>query len=78
MVYNTYTIKVAKNPTLYEKKKNIKIKYHMIPYHVEGNTIHLRHCSTNEKIVDIFTKSLGRENFENFKMKLGLKNTHSN
>jgi hypothetical protein len=37
----------------------------------------LRHCSTNEKIADIFTKALGREKIEKFKMMLGLTNTPS-
>jgi len=53
MVDAIFGINVAKNPILQEKTKHIKIKYHLIQYHIEGKTIHLRHCSTNEKIVDI-------------------------
>jgi hypothetical protein len=44
---------------------------------VEAKNIHLRHCSTNEKVVDIFTKVLGREKIEKFKMMLALTNTPS-
>ena len=39
----------------------------MIRHHVEAKTIHLRHCSTNEQIADMFTKALGRENLERFR-----------
>jgi len=37
----------------------------------------LRHCSTDEKIRDIFTKALGREKNETFIMMLGLTNIPS-
>ena len=49
----------------------------MIQHHVEAKTIHLRHCSTNEQIADNFTKVLGREKLELFKMMLGLTNIPS-
>jgi hypothetical protein len=51
------------------------MKYHLIRHHVEAKTIHLIHCSTSEKIADIFTKALGREKFEKFRKMLGLTNT---
>ena len=47
----------------------------MIRYHIEKKTIHLRHCSTNEKIADIFIKVFGREKIEKFKMMLELTHT---
>jgi hypothetical protein len=75
LVDNTYAIKLAKNPKFHDRTKHINTKYHLIRYHVEAKTIHLRHCSTNEKIVDIFTKALGREKFEKFRMMLGLTHT---
>jgi hypothetical protein len=75
LVDNSFTIKLAKNLRFHDKTKHINTKYHLIRYQVEAKTIHLRHCSTNEQIVDIFTKTLGRENFEKFRMMLGLTNT---
>jgi hypothetical protein len=77
LVYNSSAIKLVKNPRFHDRTKHINTKYHLIQYHVETKTIHLRHCSTNEQIADIFTKSLGRENFEKFKMMLGLTHTPS-
>eukprot|EP00253_Pinus_taeda_P027870 PITA_27870 len=77
MIDNTSAIKLAKNPKFHDRTKNINTKYHLIRHHVEAKTIHLRHCSTNEKIVDIFTKALGREKLERFRMMLGLINIPS-
>eukprot|EP00253_Pinus_taeda_P020711 PITA_20711 len=44
---------------------------------LQAKTIHLCHCSTNEKIADIFTKALGREKLERFRTMLGLTNIPS-
>jgi hypothetical protein len=60
LVDNTSAIKLAKNPRFQDRTKPINTKYHLIRYHVEAKTIHLRHCYTNEQIADIFTKALGR------------------
>jgi hypothetical protein len=77
LVDNTSAIKLAKNPRFHDRIKHINTKYHLIRYHVEAKTIHLRHFSTNEQISDIFTKAFGREKFEKFKMMLGLTHTPS-
>jgi len=55
---------VVKNLIFHDQTKHINTKYHLIQYHVEGETINLRHCSTNEQVAHIFTKALGREKFE--------------
>eukprot|EP00253_Pinus_taeda_P002554 PITA_02554 len=77
MIDNTSAIKLAKNPKFHDQTKHINIKYHLIRHHVEAKTIHLRHCSTNEQIADIFTKALGREKLERFRMMLRLTNIPS-
>lgn len=77
MIDNTSAIKLAKNPKFHDQTKHINTKYHLIRHHVEAKTIHLCHFSTNYKIAEIFTKALGRENFERFRMMLGLTNIPS-
>eukprot|EP00253_Pinus_taeda_P032604 PITA_32604 len=72
MIDNTSAIKLAKNPKFHDRMKHINTKYHLIRHHVVAKTIHLRHCSTNDQIADIFTKALGREKLERFRMMLGL------
>eukprot|EP00253_Pinus_taeda_P032392 PITA_32392 len=70
----TSAIELAKNPKFHDRTKHINTKYHLIRHHVDAKTIHLHHCSTNEQIVDIFTKTFGREKFKRFKTMLGLIN----
>eukprot|EP00253_Pinus_taeda_P005522 PITA_05522 len=77
MIDNTSAIKLVKNTKFHDRTKHINTKYHLIRHHVEAKTIHLCHCSTNEKIADIFTKALGREKLERFRMMLGLTNIPS-
>eukprot|EP00253_Pinus_taeda_P033219 PITA_33219 len=77
MIDNTSAINLTKNPKFHDRTKHINTKYHLIQHHVEAKTIHLRHCSTNEQITDIFTKALGREKLERFRMMLGLINIPS-
>eukprot|EP00253_Pinus_taeda_P030721 PITA_30721 len=77
MIDNTCAINLAKKPKFHDRTKHINTKYHLIRHHVEGKIIHLRHCSTNEKIADIFTKELRRVKLEQFRMMLGLTNIPS-
>eukprot|EP00253_Pinus_taeda_P019820 PITA_19820 len=77
MIDNTSAIKLAKNPMFHDRTKHINTKYHLIQHHVEAKAIHLRHCSANEQIADIFTKVLGGEKLERFRMMLGLTNIPS-
>ena len=75
LIDKTSAIKLAKNPRFHDRTKHINNKYHLIQPHVEDKTINFIHYFTSEKIANIFTKALGRENFEKFKMMLGLTHT---
>eukprot|EP00253_Pinus_taeda_P012718 PITA_12718 len=77
MIGNISPIKLAKRPKFHDRTKHINTKYHLIQHHVEAKTIHLRHCSTNEQIADIYTKPLGREKLERFRTMLGVTNIPS-
>ena len=77
LVNNTSAIKLDKNPRFHDRTKHINTKYHLIRHHVEAKAVHLRHCSTNDQVADIFTKALGREKFERFRNMLRLTNTPS-
>ena len=76
-VDNTSAIQLAKYPKFHDRTKHINTKYHLIRHHFEAKTIHLNHFSTSEQIADIFTKALGREKFEKFRMMLGMTNVPS-
>ena len=77
LIDNTSAIKLAKKPKFHDRTKHINTMYHLIQHHVEAKTIHLCHCPKNEQIAYIFTKELGKEKFERFKMMLGLTNISS-
>jgi hypothetical protein len=64
LVDNTYAIKLATNPRFHDQTKNINTKYHLDQYHVEAKTIHLRHCSTNEKIANMLDRQFWMQFWE--------------
>ena len=76
-VDNSSAIQLAKNPKFHDRTKHIDTKYNLIRHHVEAKTIHLTHCPTSQKIAYIFTKALGREKFEKFRMQLGMSDVPS-
>ena len=60
------------SPLIKDRTKHINKKYHLIWFHVEAKTIPLNHCSMNEQITDIFSKALGKQKFQKFRMTLRL------
>eukprot|EP00253_Pinus_taeda_P030861 PITA_30861 len=72
LIDNSSTIQFAKNPKFHDRSKHINTKYHLIRHYVEAKVIHLTHSPTSEQITDIFTKPLGHENFEKFRMLLNM------
>ena len=69
---NTSAINISKNPVHHSRTKHIDIRHHFLRDHVEKGNIVLDHCRTEDKIVDIFTKALNREQYENLRLHLGL------
>ena len=68
----TSTINMSKNLVLHSNTKNISIKYHMLREKAAKKEIRLEYVSTKEKIADIFTKPLPKENFEYLQGMLGV------
>lgn len=56
-----------------KRSKHIDIKAHFIKDIVAKGLVKLKYVPSNENIADIFTKSLPREKFENFRVKLNVK-----
>jgi len=53
-------IKVMENPVFHDRSKHIEIKYHFIRDYVQKGVVKLEHISTNEQVLEIFTKALPR------------------
>ena len=69
---NTSAISISKNPVMHSKTKHIPIKFHFLREKVLNNTIKLEYVSTHCQIVDIFTKPLPQQQFENLREQLGV------
>lgn len=67
---NLSAISLIKNGVINRRSKHIDVRYHFIKEKFDDGVIKLEHCSTNEQIADIFTKSLGFNKFKFFKQKL--------
>ena len=59
-----------KKPAFHSRTKHIDIRYHYIRGLVSTGEITLKSCDTNEKIADIFTKSLPQAKHEVFRGQL--------
>jgi hypothetical protein len=69
---NQICIKLSENPVFHDRSKHIKIRYHFIRDYVQKGAVELQYISTEEQIVDILTKALGRGKFVFFRDNLGV------
>lgn len=58
---NTSAINISKNHVIHTKTKHIKIKYHYLRELVQYKEVRLEYVNTKEKIDDIFTTKLPKE-----------------
>ena len=65
-------IKLSENHVFHDRSKHIEIRYHFICDYVQRGVVALQYISTDEQVVDILTKSLGRGNFIYFIDKFGV------
>ena len=54
------------------RSKHIEIEHHFVREKMQSKEINLVYCNTNENVVDIFTKPLGKAKFETFRDQLGV------
>ena len=60
---NTNAINISKSLVMHTKTKYIVVKYHFLRELVQDKEVRLNYVNTKEKIVDIFTKPLPRDEF---------------
>nr|AAK26118.1 putative gag-pol polyprotein [Oryza sativa Japonica Group] len=63
---------LAKNPVFHERSKHIRIKYHFIRSCLEERSIKASYINTQDQLVDLLTKSLGRVKFQEFRARIGM------
>ncbi len=69
---NISSILLANNLVYHAKTKHIEVHYHFIREKVLTKEIDLIHVSTEDQIVDIFTKALGTDKLKKFRQMLGV------
>lgn len=69
---NQSCVKLSKNPMFHDRSKHIEIKYHYIWNTVQRGVVRLKYVPTNEKVVNVLTKSLSQMKFGYFKEQLGV------
>ncbi len=69
---NISSILVANNPVYHARTKHIEVHYHFIREKVLAKEINLIHVSTEDQVVDIFTKALGTYKLKKFRKMLGV------
>ena len=67
---NTSTISISKNLMQHSRTKHIEIRHHFLRDHAQKGDITLEFVSTNDQLVDIFTKPLSEEQFVDIRRQL--------
>ena len=69
---NQGAIAMSKNPKFHGRTKYVDIKCHFVRDKVENNEIMLKYCQTKGMVADTFTKALPKNQFERFRLMLGM------
>lgn len=74
---NKSALHISANPVLHEQTKHMGIICAFVRDKIVKGVIRTTYVSTTDQLADIFTKALGRREFDDFLLKLGINNIHA-
>lgn len=74
---NVSAIMIASNPIHHDCTKHVEIDQQFIKEKIETKVIDLSYIPSRKQIIDVMTKSLAKEKFDEFRSKLGMINIYS-
>ena len=69
---NQSCVKMSINPVQHDRTKHVEMKYHYVREMVQRRAMELQYIPTDEKILHVITKPLGRGKFVYFRDRLGV------
>jgi len=69
---NTSAITISKNSIFHDRTKHMKIKFHAIRQFQQKGELKMIYCTSKEQLVDMFTKPLAKDRFEDLRKMIGM------